>query len=226
VSTCPAEQLYHTSNGSYYEHTQHTCQHSHYKLNATNHHARIYASKRVVCAVKNCCANFFDLRNTVQYGYFITRVVICSPPPCQKSELPIRYHRQKNTRITPKQTHSYPLLHMRPPFYSIVSSRTVRPVRGEGDPYPQHTEQQSAEIDIHPAHSSIDPLLEGVCVIVGYSVGYSPPVFLIILSASSMRISHWAQLPCTFSAMARVFMALLSAYSGASDRLPLTVMFW
>ena len=58
----------------------------------------------------------------LQYGYFITRVVICSPPPCQKSKLPIRYHRQKNTRITPKQTHSYPLLHMRPPFYSIVSS--------------------------------------------------------------------------------------------------------
>jgi hypothetical protein len=112
------------------------------------------------------------------------------------------------------------------PVDSIVSSRTVLPVYGEGDPYPQCPKQQYVEIDIHPAHSSIDPLLEGVCVIVGYSVGYSPPVFLIILSASFMRISHWAQLPCTFSAMARVFMALLSAYSGASDRLPLTVMFW
>jgi hypothetical protein len=152
--------------------------------------------------------------------------VICSPPPCQKSELPIRYHRQKNTRITPKQTHSYPLLHMRPLCYSIVSSWTVRPVSGVSYKDQQCPKQQYAEIDIHPAHSSIDPLLEGVCVIVGYSVGYSPPVLRIILSASSMRISHWAQLPCTFSAMARVFMALLSAYSGASDRLPLTVMFW
>ena len=58
----------------------------------------------------------------LQYGYFITRVVICSPPPCQKSKLPIRDHRQKNTRITPKQTHSYPLLHMRPPCRQSPSS--------------------------------------------------------------------------------------------------------
>ena len=88
---------------------------------------------------KICCAKKIDLRNTwgwllqlskgataktvgLQYGYFITRVAICSPPPCQKSEYKTQDHRQKNTTVAPEPCGFNPLLAQRPPFYSRVSS--------------------------------------------------------------------------------------------------------
>ena len=54
----------------------------------------------------------------------------------------------------------------------------------------------------------------------GYSVGYSPSVFLIILSASSMKFSHFQTLVAFW---ARSAMMIDCACSGASVRL--SIMF-
>ena len=77
----------------------------------------------------------------LQYGYFITRVAICSPPPFKNPEYQILYHRQKNTRITPKQTHFDPILAMRPPCQQHSQLWTVLPVYVVGYDHQQHTER-------------------------------------------------------------------------------------
>ena len=79
----------------------------------------------------------------LQYGYFITRVAICSPPPFKNHEYQNRYHRQKNTRITPKQCPFDPDLHMRPPCQQHSQLWTVRPVSVVGPDHQQHTERHS-----------------------------------------------------------------------------------
>jgi len=134
-------------------------------------------TERVLCAVKNCCANFSDLRNTAERsvctvcGDGVKRVVknccanfpdlrnkggwsvctavqkqacaktasystgILSPgwrfahlPPFKNHEYQNRYHRQKNTLITPKRTPFDPLMAMRPPCQQHSQIWTVRPV--------------------------------------------------------------------------------------------------
>ena len=56
----------------------------------------------------------------------------------------------------------------------------------------QCPKQQSAEIDIHPAHSSIDPLLEGVCVIVG--VGWYQSMVCSIIREEPAKMHDYSRI--------------------------------
>ena len=78
----------------------------------------------------------------LQYGYFITRVAICSPTPFKNSRLPKLHHRQKTTLITPEPCSFDPDLHMRPPCQQhsqLLDCATC--VGGRpGSPTAQHTQ--------------------------------------------------------------------------------------
>ena len=58
----------------------------------------------------------------------------------------------------------------------------------------QCPKQQYAEIDIHPAHSSIDPLLEGVCVIVGEGVGWYQSMVCSIIREEPAKMHDYSRI--------------------------------
>ena len=58
----------------------------------------------------------------------------------------------------------------------------------------QCPEQQYEEIDIHPAHSSIDPLLEGVCVIVGEGVGWYQSMVCSIIREEPAKMHDYSRI--------------------------------
>ena len=117
----------------------------------------------------------------LQYGYFITRVAICSPPPFKNPEYQNHYHRQKTTRVTPKQTPFDPDLHMRPPCQQHSQLWTVRPVSAVGPcSQPGHPDRDPEHHDSDQVHHRME---SHICA-VSCSVSARP------IECNTMSIDH------------------------------------